>query len=54
MICEVAMTTKPNNQCTANAERKSFWQVLFHCAASLFLAAAVVAVHVCTSEKWHD
>ena len=54
MICEAAMTTKPNNQCPANAELKSFGQVLFHCAASLFWAVAVVAVHVCTSEKWHD
>ena len=42
MICEAAMTTKPNNQCPANAEQKSFGQVLFHCAASLFWAVAAV------------
>ena len=36
------MTTKPNNQCPANAEQKSFGQVLFHCAASLFWAVAAV------------
>lgn len=44
MICGAAMTTKPNNQCPANAERKSFGQVLFHCAASLFWAAAKAAL----------